>query len=71
MTDDLFPDIPALVDLLKDLKVEHRVLDTEIIALRENGAIDMLNIARMKKQKLILKDKIARIENEITPDIIA
>lgn len=71
MTDDLFPDTSALLHLLRDLKVEHRILDTEIIALRENGAIDMLNIARMKKQKLALKDKITRIENEITPDIIA
>ncbi len=71
MTDDLFPDTATLINLLKDLKVEHRILDTEIIALRENGATDMLNIARMKKQKLAIKDKIARIENEITPDIIA
>lgn len=71
MIDDESPDIPALTNLLKDLKSQHRVLDTEIIALRENGAIDMINIARMKKQKLALKDKIARIENTITPDIIA
>ncbi len=71
MNDDASSDMSDLISLLKDLKGQHRLLDTEIIALRETGAIDMINIARMKKQKLALKDKIARIENTLTPDIIA
>lgn len=47
------------------------MLDDEIIALRENGAADMLKIRRMKKIKLKLKDRIAAIEDSLTPDIIA
>lgn len=57
--------------LLAELRVEHRQMDIEIAALRENGAIDMINIARMKKQKLRLKDRIRKIQDKLTPDIIA
>ena len=76
MSDEFEPDDAAakqadLLTTLEDLKTSHRRLDTEITALRENGAVDMINIARMKKQKLILKDKITRLKNSITPDIIA
>jgi hypothetical protein len=57
--------------LLETLKLEHRRIDTEIKALIETGVSDMLKVGRMKKIKLSLKDKIAFIENQITPDIIA
>ena len=57
--------------LLARLISEHRRLDDEIIALRENGTVDMLKIRRMKKVKLMLKDKIALIEDKLMPDIIA
>ncbi|PHR58669.1 MAG: hypothetical protein COA43_10460 [Robiginitomaculum sp.] len=60
-----------LVRELKDLRVEHRHLDLEITALRETGALDMINIARMKKLKLRLKDKITKLNSNLTPDIIA
>lgn len=50
---------------------EHRDLDAAIAALDDSGRADMLTLRRLKKQKLSLKDRIARIEDDITPDIIA
>jgi hypothetical protein len=60
-----------LVGLLKTLKLEHRRIDQEIDALAETGVADMLKVKRMKKIKLSIKDQIAYLENQITPDIIA
>ena len=56
---------------LEVLKREHRDLDEAIRALEERSTGDPLTIRRLKKQKLGLKDRIARIEDELTPDIIA
>lgn len=56
---------------LEGLRVEHRDLDEAIAALSENPLSDMLMLRRLKKRKLALKDEIARIEDELTPDIIA
>jgi hypothetical protein len=56
---------------LARLKEEHRDLDTAIEALERMTAGDQLQIQRLKKCKLILKDRIAHIEDELTPDIIA
>jgi hypothetical protein len=53
------------------LKAEHRRLDEEITALREAGAADQLEIARLKKRKLLLKDEIQVLNDRIIPDIIA
>ncbi len=53
------------------LEREHRDLDDAISALDEGGRVDTLSIRRLKKRKLFLKDQIARISDEITPDIIA
>ena len=53
------------------LRREHRDLDEAISSLEISGRPDMLTIRRLKKQKLALKDRIARIEDELTPDIIA
>ncbi len=50
---------------------EHRDLDDAIAALDQEGRADALTVRRLKKRKLLLKDKIIRIEDEITPDIIA
>lgn len=80
--DDFTPDMPdettpeglsddQLVVLLNRLRTEHRAVDSEIKALAETGVMDMLKIRRMKKIKLAMKDRIAFIENQITPDIIA
>jgi len=56
---------------LEVLRQEHRDLDTAIAALADRTASDQLTITRLKKQKLSLKDKIARVEDKLTPDIIA
>jgi hypothetical protein len=56
---------------LEVLRREHRDLDLAIEALQESVAVDQLTVKRLKKQKLGLKDRIARIEDDITPDIIA
>ena len=56
---------------LAALKVEHRDLDAAIDALESAGSSDQLQIARLKKRKLLLKDQIALIEDYLIPDIIA
>jgi len=53
------------------LKVEHRDLDAAISALSAAESQDQLQIARLKKRKLRLKDQIAIFEDYLTPDIIA
>lgn len=56
---------------LATLRIEHRDLDAAIHALRESGSTDELQIARLKKRKLALKDQIAIVEDQLVPDIIA
>jgi hypothetical protein len=56
---------------LEYLRDEHRALDVAVDALRSNGVIDQLKIARLKKRKLSLKDQIASLEDQLNPDIIA
>lgn len=56
---------------LEVLRREHRDLDHAIHAMAERGIGDQLAMVRLKKQKLALKDDIARIEDQLTPDIIA
>ena len=53
------------------LKQKHRDLDSAIEALQKIINSDLLSITRLKRNKLALKDKIARIEDKLTPDIIA
>ena len=53
------------------LRLEHRDLDSAIDALRAMPAPDQLQIARLKKRKLRLKDEIAQLEDLVVPDIIA
>ena len=56
---------------LAGLRVEHRDLDAAIAALSAADAHDQLQIARLKKRKLRLRDQIALIEDTLLPDIIA
>lgn len=56
---------------LEMLRTEHRDLDVAITALSDAGPGDQLQIARLKKRKLRLKDQISMIEDALLPDIIA
>lgn len=56
---------------LMRLQQEHRDLDAAIAALESSPARDLLQLQRLKKRKLQLRDRIAFIEDQITPDIIA
>jgi hypothetical protein len=64
-------DVEALRVKLVALKTEHRELDDAIALLAERTPIDQLELRRLKKRKLFLKDQIAKIESELLPDIIA
>ena len=65
------PDEVALRAKLAELTQEHRDLDNAIAALMETGTRDQLQIRRLKKRKLQLKDEIAKINDRLLPDIIA
>ena len=56
---------------LELLKTEHRDLDAAIEALMASGSTDQLQIARLKKRKLALRDQISLTEDNLLPDIIA
>ena len=56
---------------IERLREEHRDLDAAIEALAAAGAVDQLQTQRLKKRKLILRDKLTQLEDELTPDIIA
>jgi hypothetical protein len=53
------------------LKIEHRDLDDAIAALQASPVADQLQIARMKRKKLAIKDRISILEDQLIPDIIA
>ncbi|MFT4098547.1 MAG: DUF465 domain-containing protein [Rhodoblastus sp.] len=61
----------ALESELERLKQEHRDLDAAIEALGAVGASDQLQIQRLKKRKLVLRDRLSFVEDQLTPDIIA
>jgi hypothetical protein len=67
---DVDPEV-ALRARLATLKTEHRALDDWIAALLAAPFIDQLEVRRLKKRKLSLRDEIVRLEDMITPDIIA
>ena len=56
---------------LTALRVEHRDLDDSITALIASPHLDQLQLARLKRRKLRLKDEIAQLEDQLIPDIIA
>ena len=56
---------------IERLRLEHGDLQAAIDALLSVGSVDQLQIQRLKKRKLILRDRIQRLEDDLTPDIIA
>lgn len=60
-----------LRELLVQLREEHRAIDAEIVAMGDAANADQLNIQRLKRRKLRLKDQIAAVEDQLLPDIIA
>jgi hypothetical protein len=59
------------VQRLRDLRIEHRDLDEVISRLSMDMHIDELQLKRLKKRKLILKDQILKLESELIPDLNA
>jgi len=53
------------------LRIEHRDLDAAIVALGSASVVDQLQLARLKKRKLRLRDEITMLEDQLIPDIIA
>jgi len=56
---------------LVKLGLEHRELDNEIAALEASGTADQLQVTRLKRRKLKLKDQMTSLEDQLLPDIIA
>jgi hypothetical protein len=65
------PESSELERKLAELRAAHRALDERIQALAQDGRVDQLELQRLKKQKLAMKDRIARLESDLLPDIIA
>lgn len=66
----MLDDRDSMLRRLHELRSEHRDLDT-VIARMEAGPFDALQLQRLKKRKLKLKDEIAWLESRLVPDIIA
>ena len=61
----------AAVDALAALRQEHADLEASVAALENQPVVDQLLIARIKRKKLMLRDQIVKLEDKLTPDIIA
>ncbi|WP_374390575.1 YdcH family protein [Sandaracinobacter sp.] len=66
----MIADRDAMLRRLHELRSEHRDLDT-VIARLDGSVVDQLQLQRLKKRKLKLKDEIAWLEGRLVPDIIA
>ena len=67
----MIDDNDALKRKLAELRTQHRDLDTLIDELMQGAFVDQLQVQRLKRRKLELKDRIAMIEDRLLPDIIA
>ena len=63
-------DTPLRMELAQ-LRQEHRDLDAAVQALSTSGSADALQLQRLKKKKLLIKDRISALEDQLHPDIIA
>ena len=64
-------EIEKIKQQLAELRSEHRDLDDVIARLADGGPFDQLQLKRLKKRNLALKDTISRLESQLLPDIIA
>lgn len=71
MIDNVNTDAFSRLERLKELRVAHRDLDAAIAALARDLSADQLRVRRLKKEKLRLKDIIARLESALIPDLNA
>ncbi len=67
----MLTDRDSLLRKLHELRSEHRDLDTVIARLPDRGAVDQLQMQRLKKRKLLLKDEVSWLESRLIPDSIA
>lgn len=61
----------AIEARIAELKLEHRDLDDVILRLMQTQVVDQLQLQRLKKRKLLVKDQISMLERQLTPDIPA
>jgi hypothetical protein len=71
MDDSRDLDENAIRTRIATLRIEHQDLDDAVAALSAASVPDMIQIARLKKKKLALRDQIVQLEDQLTPDIIA
>ncbi|MCG8596638.1 MAG: DUF465 domain-containing protein [Kiloniellales bacterium] len=64
-------EIELIRERLSQLKSEHRDLDDVIARISEEAPFDQIQVKRLKKRKLLLKDQILQLESRLLPDIIA
>jgi len=64
-------DLEAIKARLEQLRSEHRDLDDAIARISEAAPFDTLQVQRLKKRKLVLKDLIIKLESQLVPNIIA
>lgn len=69
--DKINTELFARVQRLRELRIEHRDLDDVICRLSLDLYVDELQLRRLKKRKLLLKDQILRLESELIPDLNA
>ena len=63
--------VKTLKDRITELKSEHRTLDGQLEAIADDPSVDDLQVRRLKKRKLFLKDSIAHLERQLLPDATA
>jgi len=71
MTDNVDTELFKNIERLRELRIEHRDLDDVIARLSLDYDVDELQLKRLKKRKLILKDQIAKLESQLIPDLNA
>lgn len=71
MMDNVDTELFKNIERLRQLRIEHRDLDDVIARLSLDYDVDELQLKRLKKRKLILKDQIAKLESQLIPDLNA